>query len=399
MSSSRPTNLSPQGRHGPWPDDDWQFETRAIHRGQSFKNETGAVIAPIYATSTFAYGNPAGFDYTRSGNPTFSNFEDVIAGLEGARFCTSFASGVSAITAIVSTLQAGDRILAEENLYGCTFRLFERVFRKFGVEAVYCDLSKADEISQIARHEPALVWIESPTNPLLKIIDIRACANAAHACGAALVVDNTFASSYLQKPLALGADLSLLSATKYTAGHSDCLAGAICTDSEIWQDKLVFAQKALGLQPAPFDVWLATRGAKTQALRMERHSANAQALAEMFLFEWKCPWVRYPFLADDPGFNLAKSQMKMGSGIVSVDFNLSIDQTIEFLRRSKLFTLAESLGGIESLVCHPATMTHASVPREQRLAVGIRDSLVRFSVGVEHIEDLKRDLEQAWNHS
>jgi cystathionine gamma-synthase len=372
------------------------FETDAIHRGGRYQGETGAVIPPVYLTSTFAHGNADGFDYTRSGNPNFNNLGDQLAALEKAADATVFASGVSAITAVVSTLKSGDLVIAEENIYGCTFRLFDQVFAKFGVSIEYVDFTQPDQLAVIGERQPELVWIESPTNPLLKIIDIAAVAQHAQAAGSALVVDNTFASSFFQQPLALGADVSLLSTTKYSNGHSDCLGGVVCTRSPEWRDKMIFAQKALGLQPSPFDSWLVSRGVKTQALRMERHHANALAFAEFLEARWPDATVRYPWLPSHPQHALAKAQMTGGSGIVTADFKLPLAATKAFLDRLTYFTLAESLGGIESLVCHPASMTHASVPRETREAVGITDSLVRFSVGIEHIDDLTADLEQAW---
>jgi cystathionine beta-lyase/cystathionine gamma-synthase len=374
---------------------DARFETRAIHLGQDYRAETGAVIPPIYMTSTFETGNPGAFDYTRSGSPNFRNLQTTLASLENARHCTVFASGVSAITAVVSGLQAGDVILSEQNIYGCTYRLFERVLRKFGVRIEYADLADPAQYARIGELKPALVWLESPTNPLLKVLDLRALADAAHAVGAAVVVDNTFASSALQQPLDLGADLSLLSTTKYTNGHSDCLGGAVCSNSDEWQEKMIFAQKALGLQPSPFDSWLVSRGVKTEALRMERHSANALELAQRLEARAGVRRVIYPFLPSHPQHELAKRQMRAGSGMLLADFGHGFDEALAFIRRLRLFTQAESLGGIESLVCHPASMTHASVPKAVREAVGVTDGLVRFSVGIEHVEDLWADLEQA----
>jgi cystathionine gamma-synthase len=374
---------------------DARFETRAIHLGQDYRAETGAVIPPIYMTSTFETGNPGAFDYTRSGSPNFRNLQTTLASLENARHCTVFASGVSAITAVVSGLQAGDVILSEQNIYGCTYRLFERVLRKFGVRIEYADLADPAQYARIGELKPALVWLESPTNPLLKVLDLRAIADVAHAAGAAVVVDNTFASSALQQPLDLGADLSLLSTTKYTNGHSDCLGGAVCSNSDEWQDKMIFAQKALGLQPSPFDSWLVSRGVKTEALRMERHSANALELAQRLEARAGVRRVIYPYLPSHPQHELAKRQMRAGSGMLLADFGHGFDEALAFIRRLRLFTQAESLGGIESLVCHPASMTHASVPKAVREAVGVTDGLVRFSVGIEHVEDLWADLEQA----
>ncbi len=371
------------------------FETRAIQLGRDFIRDTGAVTPPVWLTSTFEYGNPGGFDYTRSGNPNFRLLDRTVASLEGAAFSTCFGSGVSAITAVVSTLRSGDVVVAEENLYGCTFRLFAQVFAKFGVIVKYLDFTNPASLERIAEHAPTLVWIESPTNPNLKILDICAIASATHAAGAALLVDNTFASSYVQRPIELGADLSLLSLTKYANGHSDALAGAVCTNSDEWHEKMIFAQKALGLQPSPMDCWLVSRGLKTLAVRMERHNANALAFAQFLEQETDARSVRYPFLPSHPQYELARRQMNGGSGIVTVDFGRDISSTLNFLERLTLFPKAESLGGVESLCCHPASMTHASVPKDHRLSVGITDSLVRFSVGLETVSDLIADLRQA----
>lgn len=371
------------------------FETRAIHAGRDFVSDTGAVTPPIWLTSTFEYGNPNGFDYTRSGNPNFRLLERAVASLESGAFATVFASGVSAITAIVSTLKSGDVVVAEENIYGCTYRLFAQVFAKFGVSIVYLDFTDPASLEKIAAHRPALVWIESPTNPNLKVVDIASVAGATHAAGSVLVVDNTFASSFLQRPLELGADLSLLSTTKYTNGHSDALGGAVCTNDAAWRDKMIFAQKALGLQPSPMDCWLTLRGLKTEAIRMERHCANALAFAEFLEAESGAQFVRYPFLPSHPQHAIAKKQMSGGSGIVTADFGLSLEDTMRFVESLRYFPKAESLGGIESLCCHPASMTHASVPKAQREKVGITDSLVRFSVGIESVRDLIGDVRGA----
>lgn len=372
-----------------------RFETRAVHTGHDYVAGTGAIIPPVYLTSTFEYGNEGGFDYTRSGNPNFRLLERTLASLESAQHATVFGSGVSAITAVVSNLKSGDVVLAEENIYGCTFRLFAQVFEKFGVKIIYTDLSDPNNFELIKTHHPALVWIESPTNPLLKILDIQAIADATHQQNSLLLVDNTFASSYLQRPLELGADLSLLSTTKYSNGHSDALGGVVCTNNDEWQDKMIFAQKALGLQPSPFDSWLILRGVKTQSLRMERHSANALELARFLEQQNSASRVLYPFLESHPQYEIAIKQMRSGSGIVTVDFGWDLDQTLQFVESLRYFPKAESLGGIESLCCHPASMTHAAIPKATREAVGISDSLVRFSVGIENIEDLLDDLRQA----
>lgn len=380
---------------------DARFETRAIHVGQDYRSETGAVIPPIYMTSTFETGNPTGFDYTRSGNPNFRNLQTTLASLENAKHCTVFASGLSAISAILFSLKAGDVILSEQQIYGCTYRIFEKVLRRFGVTIKYANLTNPKNYDLITQLKPALVWLESPTNPLLKILDIKALSAAAHSVGSVVAVDNTFASSLLQQPLDLGADLSLLSTTKYTNGHSDSLGGAVCSNSDEWQEKMIFAQKAIGLQPSPFDAWLVSRGAKTEAVRMERHCSNALELAKRLeerngrKGRKAVKSVTYPFLPNHPQYKLAKKQMKAGGGMLLADFGLSFGDTLAFIRRLRLFTQAESLGGIESLVAHPASMTHASIPKETREAAGVTDGLVRFSVGIEHVEDLWEDIERA----
>jgi cystathionine beta-lyase/cystathionine gamma-synthase len=371
------------------------FTTRAVHQGRGYAGTTGAVMPPVYLTSTFQSGNPDGFDYTRSGNPNFRLIEQSLAALEEAAFATCFASGVSAITAVVSSLKSGDLVLAEENLYGCTYRLFERVFAKFGLQVRYVDLSDPARWSEIREYRPTLVWLESPTNPLLKILDIAGICEVARAVPAAVLVDNTFASPYLQRPLSLGATLSLSSTTKYVNGHSDCLGGIVATNDPVWHDRMVFAQKALGLQPSPFDAWLTTRGQRTLALRMERHCANALELARWLEGRPGVRHVRYPFLPSHPQHDLARRQMRAGSGLFIAELETTQENALRFCQQLKLFTLAESLGGVESLICHPASMTHAAVPPEVRRRVGIGDGLLRFSVGIEDLEDLRGDIDAA----
>jgi cystathionine gamma-synthase len=375
--------------------ENYGFGTRAVHEGRGFVGSTGAVMPPVYLTSTFEQGNADGFDYTRSGNPNFRLLQQSAAALEGAAHATCFASGVSAITAVISTLQSGDLILAEENVYGCTYRMLDRVFAKFGLKTCYLDLSRPENWPAIATQRPALVWLESPTNPLLKVVDIAGISAVARSVGAPVLVDNTFASPYLQRPLALGATLSLSSTTKYVNGHSDCLGGLVATNDPAWQEKMIFAQKALGLQPSPFDAWLTTRGQRTLALRMERHCANGLLLAQWLEQRRGVRRVRYPYLPSHPQYELARRQMSGGSGIVIAELDCAADKALEFCRRLKLFTLAESLGGVESLICHPPTMTHASVPREVRHRVGIGDGLLRFSVGIEDGQDLIADVDAA----
>jgi cystathionine gamma-synthase len=350
-------------------------------------------MPPVFMTSTFASGNADGFDYTRSGNPNFRLVQEAVAALEGVQHATCFASGVSAITAVISTLASGDLVLAEENVYGCTYRMFDKVFAKFGLKVQYADLSQVANWEKIRTARPALVWLESPTNPLLKVIDIAGISKLAAEQGVPVLVDNTFASPYLQRPVSLGATLSLSSTTKYINGHSDCLGGIVATNDPAWQEKMIFAQKALGLQPSPFDAWLTTRGQRTLALRMERHCANALELSRWLETRQGVRMVRYPFLPSHPQYELARRQMSGGSGIVIAELDCPAETALAFCRKLKYFTLAESLGGVESLICHPPTMTHASVPAAVRRQVGIGDGLIRFSVGIEDIQDLIEDID------
>ena len=352
-------------------------------------------MPPIYSTSTFAHGNAGGFDYTRSGNPNFRILEGVLASVEHCNHATVFGSGVSAITAIASGLSQGDLVLCEENLYGCTVRLFEQVFAKFGVRTDWVDFTSPEAISSIADRKPAMVWLESPTNPLLKVIDLKQVCAAAAAIGVPVVVDNTFATALVQRPLQLGATLSLTSTTKYINGHSDALGGAVCTDDPAWHQRMVFAQKALGLQPSPFDCWLITRGIKTLPLRLRQQMANAAALADHLAHHDDVNWVRYPHRPDHPQHALAMQQMSSGGAIVTIGVEASRDQAYAMCKALQWFTMAESLGGVESLICHPATMTHASVSMEVKQKLGISDGLIRLSVGCEDAADLIADLDQA----
>ena len=369
--------------------------TRVIHHGTSFADDTGTVMPPIFPTSTFAHGNAGGFDYTRSGNPNFRILDAVLASVEGCEYATVFGSGVSAITAVVSQLQQGDLVLCEENLYGCTVRLFEQVFAKFGLRTQWVDFTQPDALNSIRESMPAMVWLESPTNPLLKVIDLEAVCAVTQPLNIPVVVDNTFATALVQKPLELGATLSLTSTTKYINGHSDALGGAVCTNDPQWHQKMVFSQKALGLQPSPFDCWLITRGIKTLPLRLRQQMTNAAALADQLADHPKVNWVRYPHRPDHPQHAVAKRQMAAGGAIVTVSFAANQVQTYALCKRLRWFTMAESLGGIESLICHPATMTHAAVSAEMKAKLGIDDGLVRFSVGCEDLVDLQTDLQQA----
>ncbi len=371
------------------------LNTRAIHHGESFASDTGTVMPPIFPSATFAHGNPEGFDYTRSGNPNFRILESVLASIEGSNYSTVFGSGVSAITAVVSTLQAQDLVLCEENLYGCTVRLFEQVFNKFGVNISWVDFTKSSAVLEIERKHPSMIWIESPTNPMLKVIDIGSICEVATKKDIPVIVDNTFATALLQKPLQLGATISLTSTTKYINGHSDALGGAICCNEKGWDKRMKFAQKALGLQPSPFDCWLITRGIKTLPIRLNQQISNANAIAELLAEHPSVDWVRYPFRSDHPQQALAIKQMNAGGAIVTAKLKTNQIQTYEFCKSLKYFTMAESLGGIESLICHPETMTHAAVDSSTKRRLGINEGLIRLSLGCEDLVDLSDDLKKS----
>ena len=369
--------------------------TRSIHHGKNFAEEVGAVMPPIYTTATFEHGNAHGFDYTRSGNPNFRILETALASIEGAKYATVFSSGVSAITAIISSLKKGDTILCEENLYGCTVRMFEKVFNKFGVNAKWVDFTKNSALEIVKKTNPTLIWLESPTNPLLKIIDLEKICKIANNNQIPVIVDNTFCTAHVQLPLKLGATISLISTTKYINGHSDALGGAICTDNLQWQEKMIFAQKALGLNPSPFDCWLITRGLKTLTLRMERQIYNASKLADEFATHSYVRWLNYPYRSDHPQYDIATKQMKSGGAIITLKLKGNESETYNFCKSLRYFTMAESLGGIESLVCHPATMTHSSVSNAIKEKLGIDKSLIRLSIGCEDLEDLRADLKDS----
>tara|TARA_Y100001968_G_scaffold189336_1_gene173542 strand:+ start:1660 stop:2829 length:1170 start_codon:yes stop_codon:yes gene_type:complete len=369
--------------------------TKAIHHGKSFAEDTGTVMPPIFPSATFRHGNLEGFDYTRSGNPSFRILESVLASLEDCEHASVFGSGVSAISAVVSSLQSGDLVLCEENLYGCTVRLFETVFKKFGVKTIWIDFTNQSSLEKINILNPAMIWLESPTNPLLKIIDIKNICRVASEKEIPVIVDNTFATALLQKPLELGATLSLTSTTKYINGHSDALGGVICTNSQEWDNRMRFAQKALGLQPSPFDCWLITRGVKTLPLRIERQVSNSSKLADQLAEHPAIKWVRYPFRSDHPQSDIARKQMSAGGAIITASLKADLKKTFSLCKSFSYFTMAESLGGVESLVCHPASMTHASVNSATKSHLGIDDSLVRFSIGCEDVKDLELDLKKA----
>jgi cystathionine gamma-lyase len=378
-----------QFRHG--------FATLAIHAGQEADPATGATVVPIYATSTYtqeAPGKHKGYEYSRSGNPTRTALETCLAALEGGDSGLAFASGLAATTAVLSLLKPGDEIAASADLYGGTYRLLERVFKPWGLVARYTEDPSPSGFAKIITPATKLVWIETPTNPLLQIVDIAAIAALARRAGAPLAVDNTFASPYLQQPLALGADLVVHSTTKYLGGHSDVIGGAVVGRNDLLQPIACY-QNAAGGVPGPFDAWLTLRGIKTLAVRMERHCANARHLAERLAQHPRVQRVYYPGLPSHPGHELAHKQMRDFGGMISLSLKGGKEAALRLLTRTKLFSLAESLGGVESLIGHPATMTHASIPPEVRQARGIDDGLVRLSVGIEDVADLEKDLEQA----
>jgi len=374
------------------------FSTRAIHAGQDADPATGATVVPIYATSTYTQSAPGqhkGYEYSRSGNPTRTALETALAALEGGERGLAFASGLAATNSVFAALlRPGDEVVAAADLYGGTFRLLERVFQHWGLAAKYSDDASAAGFAKLITPKTKLVWIETPTNPLLQILDIAAIAGAAHAAGAMLAVDNTFASPYLQRPLELGADLVVHSTTKYLGGHSDVVGGAVIGGRDLLEP-VKFHQNAAGGVPGPFDCYLTLRGLKTLAVRMDRHCDNAMVLAEWLAMQPQVAKVHYPGLKEHPNHAVAARQMKSFGGMISLQLKGGAEAARRFLSRTKLFSLAESLGGVESLVCHPATMTHASIPKEIREARGVDDGLIRLSVGIEDLADLRSELEHA----
>jgi cystathionine gamma-lyase len=375
------------------------FGTRAVHAGQAPDPTTGAIMTPVYFTSTYvqdAPGEHRGYEYARVSNPTRTALEGNLAALEGAAHGVAFASGVAATDALLKSLRPGDHVVSTDDLYGGSYRLMRQVFEPFGLRFTFLDLTDLDAVAAAFTPETKLLWVETPTNPLLRVVDIARLSEIAHAHGAEVVVDNTFASPYLQQPLALGADLVLHSSTKYIGGHSDVVGGAVLTSSDAWMEKLRFQVKAAGAAPGPMDCFLLLRSTKTLHLRMERHCANGAAVAHFLRAHPKVADVRWPGFEDHAGHEVAKRQMKDFGGMIS--FTLvddRVETAVRFMQGLEVFSLAESLGGVESLVSHPATMTHASIPADVRAASGLTDSLVRLSVGVEDEADLIADLDRA----
>jgi cystathionine gamma-synthase len=372
-----------------------EFETRAIHDGQEPDPATGAIVTPIYQTSTYvqeAVGKHKGFEYSRTGNPTRTSLERCLASLEGAAHGLAFASGMAAEDAILRTLSPDDHILIPHDAYGGTFRLVARVYEPAGLSFTPVDMTEASACMSAWRDKTKLVWIETPTNPLLRVIDIEAVSELAHERGALVVVDNTFATPYLQTPLALGADIVVHSTTKYLGGHSDVVGGFLATNDEALAERLAFLQNAMGGVPGPFDCWLVLRGLKTLAVRMERHCANARAVAEMLAEHPAVAEVYYPGLDSNPGHETAKRQMRDFGGMVSFTHRDGEQAALDMVTRTHLFSLAESLGAVESLIEHPARMTHASVANSP---LAVDPALVRLSVGIENVDDLVADLRRA----
>lgn len=361
---------------------------------------TGAISVPIYQTSTFVQEAPGinrGYDYARTGNPTRAALEDIIARLEEGSTGAAFASGLAAIDAVLKLLKAGDEILAVDDIYGGAFRLFTHIYEKFGISIQYVDSTDAENVFNAISPKTKLIWIETPTNPTLKVSDIESIARIAKASGCLLCVDNTFASPALQKPLTLGADIVVHSATKYLGGHSDLIAGLVVTKDRELGEKIKFIQNASGAILSPFDSWLVIRGIETLPLRIKQHCANAQVVAEFLQQHPEVDQVYYPGLPTHPNHDIAKKQSKGFGGIVSFTLkNDTAEAAVAFVTSTGLFKLAESLGGIKSLLCHPANMTHKSIPAEKRRAAGVADSLIRLSVGLEEAEDLVQDLDQAF---
>jgi cystathionine beta-lyase/cystathionine gamma-synthase len=384
--------------HQPTEARDQGFATRAIHAGQAPDPTTGATIFPIYQTSTYTQsglGDNKGFEYSRSGNPTRAALETCLASLESARYGLAFASGLAAENCILSILRPGDHIVAGDDLYGGTYRLFEQVARPLGVEISYVPARDTKAYKKAMTAKTKYVWVETPTNPLLTLVDIAAVADLAHARGAHLVVDNTFASPYGQRPLELGADVVFHSTTKYINGHSDVIGGALMTNDVERYEAYKFFQNAAGGVPGAFDSWLVLRGMKTLAVRMRQHHENALAVAEFLVGHPRVRAVYYPGLPEHPDHALARRQMQGFGGMVSFDMKGGLAAVKRTVKRFRIFALAESLGGIESLCCHPASMTHASIPAEVREARGVTDSLLRLSVGIEDASDLIADLRDA----
>lgn len=375
-----------------------KFETKAIHIGQEPDKATGAIIVPIYQTSTYVQESPGkhkGYEYSRTANPTRLALEKCLASLEEARFGLAFSSGMAAISVVLNLLKAGDHVISCDDLYGGTYRIFEKVYKDYGLEFSYVDLTFPENLSRALRKNTKMVWVETPTNPLLKIIDLKKVSEFAKKHNLISAVDNTFATPYFQKPLNLGIDIVVHSSTKYLGGHSDLVGGSILTSNQAYYDRMKFCQNAVGGVPGPFDCFLVLRGLKTLSLRMREHEANAIQVANFLSAHKKVKRVIFPGLKSHPDYKLVQKQMSGFGGIVSFELKSNLAGAKRFLKKLKLFSLAESLGGVESLADHPGIMTHSSIPPALRRKLGISDTLIRLSVGIENKEDLIQDLRRA----
>ena len=376
-----------------------KFATRVIHAGMEPDPSTGAIIPPIYQTSTFvqaAPGDNKGYEYARSANPTRKALETALASIENARFALSFSSGVAASDAVIRFLLPGDEVIAANDMYGGTFRLFSKIFEKTGIHFHYVNMQDPENIRSLINGKTKLIWAETPTNPLMNIVDLAAVASLAKEKNLLFCVDNTFASPYLQNPLDLGADIVIHSATKYLGGHSDVIHGCLMMNDPALREQLYFIQKSCGAVPGPQDCFLVLRGIKTLELRMIRHCENGEKIAHWLRKNSKINKVYWCGFSDHPGYAVASKQMRGFGGMISFELkNDSAEETKRVLSSTRLFSLAESLGGVESLISHPASMTHASIPREERIKNGLSDSLIRISAGIEDADDLIEDLDQA----
>ena len=381
---------------------DHRFATKAVHAGQQPDPATGAIMTPVYLTSTYVQEAPEknkGFDYARSAHPTRLALEHNLAALEGGEFGLCFSSGMAAISTVIQTLNAGDHVVAGHDLYGGTYRVFTKVFERFGLSFSFVDTTDIDAIKAAFTPRTKLLWIETPSNPMLRITDLRRACSAAHVQGVAVAVDNTFASPALQLPLSHGADLVVHSTTKYLGGHSDVIGGCVVSNDEQLFQKLKFLQNAVGAVPGALDCFLVLRGTKTLPLRLAKHCENAMAVAKHLLAHPEVVSVHYPGLPHHPGHALAKTQMCGFGGMISFELKGDMERAKHMISMTEVFSLAESLGGVESLIGHPASMTHGSIPREERLKSGLVDGLIRLSVGIEDVNDLIDDLEQAITRS
>jgi cystathionine beta-lyase/cystathionine gamma-synthase len=375
------------------------FSTKAIHAGHEADPLTGAVSVPIYQTSTYAQesiGKNKGFEYSRAQNPTRFALERNLAALEGAMKAFAFSSGLAALDSVLKLMNAGDHVVAASDLYGGTFRMMDKIFTRFGLTFTFVDQTDPENVRRAMKPNTRMVYAESPSNPMMMLADLAVIAAIAKKQGAIMVVDNTFATPYLQNPIALGADVVLHSSTKYLGGHSDLIGGALMTSNESLAEQLYFLQYAGGAVPAPFECWLLLRSACTLAVRMERHCQNARVLAEWLVKHPKVKSVNFPGLTSHPQHELAKHQMRDFGAMISFDMG-SLEAARHVAERLSIITLGESLGGVESLMCHPATMTHASIPKDKREAVGVTDGLLRLSVGIEDVSDLEEDLSLAFS--